>query len=121
MHALVIAVTQNIDTDESNPMARLLMHLMGAFSEFEREMIRDRIVAGVRAARARGKTLGRPQRIFRRDEVITMRASGSSWRAISKQTGVPVCTLRDAAKVMEPYRHAMGTSSFDAITEVNNF
>ena len=83
-------ITQNIDTDEPNPMARLLMHLMGAFAEFEREMIRDRTLAGVRAARARGKTLGRPQRILRRDEVISMRAAGSSWRAISKQTGVPV-------------------------------
>jgi hypothetical protein len=40
-------VTQDIDTDESNPMARLLLHLMGAFAEFEREMIRERTLAGV--------------------------------------------------------------------------
>ena len=38
-----VAATQNIDTDESNPMARLLLHIMGAFAEFEREIIRERV------------------------------------------------------------------------------
>lgn len=96
-----IAITQNIDTDESNPMARLLMHLMGAFAEFEREMIRDRTVSGVRAAKARGKVLGRPRRVFRRDEVVSMRAAGSSWSMIARALGVPVSTVRDAARVAE--------------------
>lgn len=52
-----IAVTQNIDTDESNPMSRFMLNIFGAFAEFEREMIRERKVAGVRAAKASGKTL----------------------------------------------------------------
>ena len=91
-----LAVTQNLDTDESNPMARLLLHLMGAFAEFEREMIRERTVSGVRAARARGKVLGRPRRVFRRDEVISLRAAGSSWQTIAKRLDVPVSTARAA-------------------------
>jgi len=92
-----IAVTQNIDTDESNPMARLLLHLMGAFAEFEREMIRERTLAGVRAAKARGKRLGRPRRVFRCDEVVRLRdVERNSWRAIAKQLGTPVSTVRDA-------------------------
>jgi putative DNA-invertase from lambdoid prophage Rac len=91
-----IAITQNLDTDESNPMARLLMHLMGAFAEFEREMIRDRTVSGVRAAKARGKVLGRPRRVFRRDEVANMRAAGQSWQDIAAKLGVPVSTARGA-------------------------
>jgi DNA invertase Pin-like site-specific DNA recombinase len=37
-----VAVTQNIDTDESNPMARFLLHIMAAFAELEREIIRER-------------------------------------------------------------------------------
>jgi DNA invertase Pin-like site-specific DNA recombinase len=53
-------MTQNIDTDESNPMARFLLHIMAAFAELEREMIRERVVAGVKAARANGTQLGRP-------------------------------------------------------------
>jgi putative DNA-invertase from lambdoid prophage Rac len=100
-----IAITQNIDTDESNPMARLLLHLMGAFAEFEREMIRDRTVSGVRAARARGKVLGRPRRVFRRDEVASMRAAGQSWGFIAKTLGVPASTVRDAARVAEIVSH----------------
>ena len=96
-----IAITQNIDTDESNPMARLLLHLMGAFAEFEREMIRDRTLSGVRAARAKGKTLGRPRRVFRRDEVASMRTAGQSWGAIAKALGIPASTVRDAVRAAE--------------------
>jgi hypothetical protein len=47
---------------------------MAAFAELEREMIRERVVAGVKAARADGKRLGRPKRVFRRDEVVRLRA-----------------------------------------------
>jgi putative DNA-invertase from lambdoid prophage Rac len=104
-----VAVTQNIDTDESNPMSRLLLHLMGAFAEFERELIRDRVKAGVssyeRAYQAgevgkqrhsrSGKDLaiGRPQNLFRRDEAAQLRKQGISWRAIAQQLNVPLATL----------------------------
>lgn len=104
-----VAVTQNIDTDESNPMARLLMHLMGAFAEFERELIRDRVKVGVcnyeRAYEAgevgkqrhsrSGKDLavGRPRRLFRRDDALAMRKQGLSWRAIAAKLDVPLGTL----------------------------
>jgi putative DNA-invertase from lambdoid prophage Rac len=92
-----IAMTQNIDTDESNPMARLLLHLMGAFAEFERSMIQERTVAGVRAAKARGAVLGRPRRVFRRDEVVRLRdVERKSWRAIARALALPVSTVRDA-------------------------
>lgn len=88
-----IAVTQNIDTDEKNPMGRFLLHIMSAFAELERELIRERTIAGVRAARAKGKVLGRPKRIFHRDLAAKLRADGLSWRAIAKQMGVAPSTL----------------------------
>lgn len=92
-----IAVTQNIDTDESNPMSRFLLYIMSAFAELERELIRERVNAGIRAARAKGKKLGRPKRVFRRDEVRRLRDEEHlSWRAISQRLGVPVMTVRDA-------------------------
>jgi DNA invertase Pin-like site-specific DNA recombinase len=50
---------QNIDT--STPMGRLLFQVVGAFAEFERSMIKTRIHAGLKRARAQGKTLGRPK------------------------------------------------------------
>ena len=91
-----IAITQNIDTDESNPMSRFMLHIFGAFAEFERELIRERTIAGVRAAKAKGKKLGRPKKVFRRDEVARLREAGHSWRAISKQLDVPVSTVIDS-------------------------
>ena len=93
-----IAITQNIDTNDSNPMARFLLHILAAFAELERELIRERVTAGVRAAKARGKQIGRPKRIFRRDEAVRLRAEGKSWRTIADVLDVPVATLIDACK-----------------------
>lgn len=104
-----LAVTQNIDTtDQTNPMARLLLHLMAAFAEFERTMIQERVASGVKryqtdfeAGQARSRSgknlpIGRPTRVFRRDEAVRLRAEGSSWRKIARELGVPVSTVVDA-------------------------
>ena len=93
-----VAVTQNLDTDESNPMARFMLHIMAAFAELEREIIRERVVAGVKAARVNGKTLGRPKRVFRRDEAMRMRGEGVSWRKIAAELDVPVTTVVEACQ-----------------------
>jgi len=91
-----ISTSQAIDTDASNPSSRLMLTILAGIAEFEREMIRERTLAGLRAARARGKVLGRRRRVFRRDEAIRLRAAGQSWRAIARELNVPVSTVRDA-------------------------
>ena len=96
-----IAVSQAIDTDASNPASRLLLTILAGVAEFEREIIRERTLSGVRAAQARGKALGRPRRVFRRDEVAWLRAEGRSWRAIAAALGVPLSTIRDAMRCAE--------------------
>ena len=53
-----VSLTENIDT--STPGGRLVFHLFGALAEFERDLIRERTQAGLAAARARGRTGGRP-------------------------------------------------------------
>ena len=93
-----IAVTQGLDTDESNPMARFMLHIMAAFAELERELIRERVTVGVRAARAKGTQLGRPRRVFRRDEALRMRQAGLSWRRIAAELRVPVTTIVEACR-----------------------
>ena len=70
-----------------------MLTILAGVAEFEREIIRERTLAGVRAAKAAGKTLGRPRRVFRRDDVTRMRAEGQSWRAIAAALNVPLSTL----------------------------
>jgi DNA invertase Pin-like site-specific DNA recombinase len=94
--ARFVAITQNIDTDESNPAARLLLHIFAAFAEFERELIRSGCTR--RAAQGRGKRLGRPRRVFRRDQALSLRAEGKSWREIAATLGVPFSTVIDACR-----------------------
>jgi putative DNA-invertase from lambdoid prophage Rac len=47
--------------DATTPAGRLQLHILGAIAEFERERIRERVLAGLRRARAQGKRLGRPR------------------------------------------------------------
>jgi hypothetical protein len=69
---------QGIDTDKYSPVARLLMHVLSAVGQFERELIREHVVAGVRQAQVKGtksgKPIGRPKGVFRRDQAVAMRA-----------------------------------------------
>jgi DNA invertase Pin-like site-specific DNA recombinase len=97
-----IAVSQGLDTDASNPSSRLMLTILAGVAEFEREIIRERTLAGVRAAKAAGKAIGRPRRIFRRDEVARLRADGQSWRAIARALTVPESTIRGALREKSP-------------------
>src|ERR1035438_8553006 len=92
-----IATSQSLDTDEKNPTSRLLLQILASVAEFERSMIRERTLSGIRAAQAAGKVVGRPKRVFRRDEVVRLRdQEGLSWRAVGKQLGIPAMTALDS-------------------------
>ncbi len=95
-----IAVTQNIDTDDANPMSRFLLHIMAAFAELERELIRERVVAGLRTAKEQGtksgNPIGRPRRIFDREQLARLRRQGLSFRAIGRRMGLGEGTVRQA-------------------------
>jgi putative DNA-invertase from lambdoid prophage Rac len=108
--------SQSIDTDQRSPTGRLLLNILMALSVFERDLIRERVNAGLtsyeraytagqigkqRHSRS-GKDLaiGRPQKIFRRDEAARLREEGYSWRAIARRIGVPESTIRRALKLL---------------------
>jgi Resolvase, N terminal domain len=57
-------LSQGLDTDHSNPTSRLLLQVLAAVAKFERELIRERTLSGVRAARANGKISGRRNEFF---------------------------------------------------------
>jgi DNA invertase Pin-like site-specific DNA recombinase len=93
-----IAVTQNIDTDQSNPGSKFLLHIMAAFAELERELIRERINAGIAQAKAQGKKFGPPLRVFDREAARQLRREGKSWRAIAQEMKIPMSTIVDACR-----------------------
>jgi putative DNA-invertase from lambdoid prophage Rac len=78
-----LAVSQSIDTDESNPTARLLLHILASVAEFERELIRERVRAGIKSAKHKGKQLGRKRVVFDRSKALEMHEAGASMREIA--------------------------------------
>jgi DNA invertase Pin-like site-specific DNA recombinase len=82
--------------DTTTAQGRLVFGIMAILAEFERELIRERIRAGLDAARARGKRLGRPQLHVDADKIAELRAQGRSWRKIATELGVGVATARAA-------------------------
>lgn len=90
------SLTEAIETD--TPQGRMFLHMLTAFSEFERELIRERCQAGMRAARAAGKTWGTP-RALQDDQVAqAVAAWRSGWytqAVLADMLGVTVSCLRD--------------------------
>ena len=79
-----ISYTENVDT--STPTGKVLFMVISAFAEFERDLIRERVQAGLKRARAEGVRLGRPP--VNEDKIvqaIKMRRSGLSIREIAKK------------------------------------
>jgi DNA invertase Pin-like site-specific DNA recombinase len=91
-----ISIHEGVDT--STPNGRLVFGIFASIAEFERELIRDRVRSGLAAAKAKGKKLGRPRVDADVEEIASLRASGASWRAISRRTGVSVRTILRAVE-----------------------
>jgi putative DNA-invertase from lambdoid prophage Rac len=78
-----IATSQSLDTDEKNPASRLLLQILASVAEFEREMIRERVCAGLKNAKRNGKQLGRKRVVFDRGRAREMREAGATVREIA--------------------------------------
>lgn len=79
--------------DTSTPMGRAMFTIIAAMAELERSVIRDRVIAGLEYAKEHGtksgRPIGRPRRIFRRDEVARLRDQGGlSWPEIARRMEV---------------------------------
>jgi DNA invertase Pin-like site-specific DNA recombinase len=93
----VVIVEQAIDS--TTPTGRLMFNVLAAIAEFERELIRERVVAGVRRAKTQGKRLGRPPRAVRHvkvERVQELLAGGLSARAVARELGVSRSTMTRA-------------------------
>ena len=91
-----ISLSENVDT--STPTGKMIFTVLGAVAELERSLIVERVKAGLRNAKAKGKHLGRPRTVVDESRVELLRASGVSWRAIAKELGVGMGTAYRAAQ-----------------------
>jgi DNA invertase Pin-like site-specific DNA recombinase len=87
-----VSLRDNLDL--STPSGRLMFQIIGAMAEFERSLIQERVRAGLRNAKLRGKILGRPRRIVNGDEIARLREQGASFREIAEAVGASPGTVR---------------------------
>jgi DNA invertase Pin-like site-specific DNA recombinase len=71
-----------------------MFQIVGAMAERERSLIQEQVKAGLRKARRKGKTLGRPPRIIKVVEITRLREQGTSFREIAKAVGASPATVR---------------------------
>lgn len=82
-----ISYDNNLDT--STPTGKLVFQIIGAVAEFEKDIIRERVIAGLNNAKSKGKRLGRPavpDEILEKAKIL--REEGLSFRKIGKELGI---------------------------------
>lgn len=87
-----VSIHEQIDT--SSPTGRVVFAVVAAMAEFEREILRERVRAGLARARERGIRLGRPLKLDVL-EVLRLRRAGMSIRAVARSIGAPTSTVAD--------------------------
>jgi DNA invertase Pin-like site-specific DNA recombinase len=90
-----VSLSEQVDT--STPAGKLVFTVLGAVAELERSLIAERVRAGLRNARAKGRRLGRPRCGVDAAEIKRLRAQGASWRAVGAALGVSAATALYAA------------------------
>src|ERR1700724_1092874 len=86
-----VSFSEQLDT--STPAGKMVFTVLGAVAELERGLIVERVKAGLRNARAKGKRLGRPRKILDTKRIAALRAKGVGWKRIAAEMGVGVGTI----------------------------
>ncbi|MBZ5677658.1 MAG: recombinase family protein [Acidobacteriia bacterium] len=101
--------------DSSTPLGKAMFTIIGAMAELERNIIRERVLAGMEHARRNGtksgQPVGRPKAVFNRDEVVKLRQEGLSWREIARKLRVGAATVRRAYKELVASQAALNGDS----------
>jgi site-specific DNA recombinase len=91
-----VSLSESIDT--STPTGRLFYTILGAFSQFEREVISERVKAGLANAKAKGKKCGGHNKKRNSELIIALREEGMSLRAIAKKAKCSLGSVVDELK-----------------------
>jgi DNA invertase Pin-like site-specific DNA recombinase len=90
-----VSLSEQIDT--TTPAGKMVFTVLGAVAELERSLIVERVKAGLRNARAKGKRLGRPRVSVDARRICALRAEGLSWAAIAERLAIGEGTVYRAA------------------------
>jgi DNA invertase Pin-like site-specific DNA recombinase len=90
-----VSLSEQMDT--TTPAGKMVFTVLGAVAELERSLIVERVRAGLRNARAKGKTLGRPRKVVDAGRITALREQGHSLRAIASELGIGLATLHRAS------------------------
>jgi DNA invertase Pin-like site-specific DNA recombinase len=91
-----VSFSEQMDT--STPAGKMVFTVLGAVAELERSLIVERVKAGLRNAKAKGKRLGRPKAVLDIRRITALRAQGLGWKRIAADLGVGVGTVMRHAK-----------------------
>jgi DNA invertase Pin-like site-specific DNA recombinase len=94
-----VSLSEQVDT--STPTGKMVFTVLGAVAELERNLIVERVRAGLRHARSKGKRLGRPRKPVDASEILSLRRAGISWRVIARKLGLSVGTVYTAARTQQ--------------------
>lgn len=81
-----VSLSESLDT--STPAGKMVFTVLGAVAELERSLIAERVRAGLRNARAKGKRLGRPRILLDAARIAALRTQGRSWSEITLEMGI---------------------------------
>lgn len=99
LHIEFVSLSEQLDT--STPTGKMVFTVLGAVAELERSLITERVRAGIRNARIKGKQLGRPRKALDVAQIASLRKAGASWRAIASSLGISVGTAYNAAAAVQ--------------------
>lgn len=91
-----VSLSESLDT--ATPAGRMVFTVLGAVAELERSLIAERVRAGLRNAKAKGRKLGRPRIAVDVAQIARLRSQGRSWPQIAAEMGLSVGKVYQAAR-----------------------
>jgi DNA invertase Pin-like site-specific DNA recombinase len=91
-----VSLSESLDT--ATPAGRMVFTVLGAVAELERSLIVERVRAGLRNAKAKGKRLGRPRVVVDARRIAALRSQGFGWKKIAREMSCGVSTVLRVAQ-----------------------